>query len=378
MVAAISPGAYWSAVALAALGCAALCGAARRHPGRWCSTVARLIGALLLADALSFGIGEAVAGTWSAQTSLPLALCDVGVLVAALACWWRVPLLVELTYFWGLAGTLQAVITPDLNVGFPHLVFFQYVVGHLGIVLAALFLVVGMRNAPRPGAVPRVFTITVLYTACVGLVDGLTGANYMFLRAPPRRMDALARPGPVAVVHGERGGRRPRAHDPARRAVLAGASVTEGVSVRAMADSSDHDHEIDTGKGTFALTDLGSLMPGMAEVMPLVGGRIWKCYYAGQARNRPLARFQLKEAVNLMEKGAFLRPKYAENMEKFINEEVAAVGKCIDAEDWEGFESAFGAMVDAANAYHDVYDKSFLRWKIPDAAPPDLDMTPRA
>ncbi|HUI01951.1 MAG TPA: hypothetical protein VLZ77_00290 [Acidimicrobiales bacterium] len=144
-----------------------------------------------------------------------------------------------------------------------------------------------------------------------------------------------------------------------------------------MADSADHDHEIDTGKGTFALSDLGSLMPGMAEVMPLVGGRIWKCYYAGKAHNRPLARFQLKEAVNLMEKGAFLRPKYAENMEKFVNEEVAAVGKCIEAEDWEGFESAFGAMVDAANAYHDVYDKSFLRWRIPDAPPPDLDMTPR-
>jgi hypothetical protein len=34
-------------------------------------------------------------------------------------------------------------------------------------------------------------------------------------------------------------------------------------------------------------------------------------------------------------------------------------------------------MVDAANAYHDVYDKSFLKWKIPDQPPPDLDMTPR-
>jgi len=74
---------------------------------------------------------------------LPLALCNVGVVVAAIACWWQVQLLVELTYFWGLAGTLQAVLTPDLNAGFPHLVFFQYLAGHLGIVLAALFLVVG-------------------------------------------------------------------------------------------------------------------------------------------------------------------------------------------------------------------------------------------
>ena len=44
---------------------------------------------------------------------------------------------VELTYFWGLAGTLQAIVTPDLSAGFPQLEFFMFVVGHLGIVIAA-------------------------------------------------------------------------------------------------------------------------------------------------------------------------------------------------------------------------------------------------
>ncbi len=139
-------------MALAAVGCAGLCVAARRRPGPWRPVVARLIGLALLADAVSYSVGLAVQGTWSPKTSLPLALCDAGVLVAAAACWWRTPVLVELTYFWGLAGTLQAVVTPDLNVGFPHLVFFQYVVGHLGIVAAALFLVAGC--AWPPGAAP--------------------------------------------------------------------------------------------------------------------------------------------------------------------------------------------------------------------------------
>ena len=144
-----------------------------------------------------------------------------------------------------------------------------------------------------------------------------------------------------------------------------------------MPPTPDHEHIIDTGKGTFSLDELGHLMPGMAEIMPLVGARIWKCYYAGQAQNRALARFQLKEAVNLMEKGAFLRPKYTDNMAKFIDEEVAAVSKAIESEDWAAFDAAFDAMVSAANAYHEVYDKEFLRWKVPDQPPPDLDMTPR-
>jgi hypothetical protein len=139
----------------------------------------------------------------------------------------------------------------------------------------------------------------------------------------------------------------------------------------------DHDHVIDTGKGTFDLSHLGLVLPGMAEIMPLIGARIWKCWYAGKAHNKPLAAFQLKEAVGLMEKGAFLRPKYSENMDKFIAGEVAAVKRAIDAEDWDSFETAFTAMVDSANAYHEVYDKAYLRWKVPEMPPPDLDMTPR-
>lgn len=117
-------------------------------------------------------------------------------LVAAAACWWRRPILVELTYFWGLAGTLQAVITPDLNAGFPHLVFFQYLAGHLGIVHAAVYLVVGLQVAPRPGSVIKVFAITLGYSAFVGLVDALSGANYMFLRRPPGNWTLLKVLGP--------------------------------------------------------------------------------------------------------------------------------------------------------------------------------------
>ena len=135
-------------------------------------------------------------GTWSAATSLPLALCNVAVLVAAVACWWPAPLLVELTWFWGMAGTLQGLLTPDLDVGFPHLVFFEYVVGHAGIVVAALFLVVGMHHWPRPGSVGRVLAVSVAWTAVVGAVDGVTGGNYMFLRRRPGEWTLLSVLGP--------------------------------------------------------------------------------------------------------------------------------------------------------------------------------------
>jgi hypothetical integral membrane protein (TIGR02206 family) len=174
-----------------------LCAAARRSSGRWRAIAAKAIGVILAADAVVFATVPLTNGTWTARDSLPLALCDVALVVAAAACWWpQQPLLIELTWFWGLAGTLQAVATPDLSVGFPHLEFFEYVVGHLGIVIAALYLVVGLGFRPRAGSVRRVFAITIAYTAFVGLIDWATGADYMFLASRPVHWSLLSVLGP--------------------------------------------------------------------------------------------------------------------------------------------------------------------------------------
>jgi hypothetical integral membrane protein (TIGR02206 family) len=152
---------------------------------------------VLVADAVVFLVATLARDEWSVRRSLPLALCDVALVVAAAACWWpQRQLAVELTYFWGLAGTLQAVVTPDLGASFPELDFFMFVTGHLGIVTAAVFLVVGLRRRPRRGAVLRVFAITLAYTACVGIFNWLTDANYMYLARPPRRTSLISVLGP--------------------------------------------------------------------------------------------------------------------------------------------------------------------------------------
>lgn len=62
----MQPLAYGGAVALGASACVTLCVAARRHPGPWVNTAARAIGAVLVADALSYTLALAVEGTWSA------------------------------------------------------------------------------------------------------------------------------------------------------------------------------------------------------------------------------------------------------------------------------------------------------------------------
>ena len=53
------------------------------------------------------------------------------------------------------------------------------------VILAALFLVVGLGLLPRRGAVRRIFVLTLAFAALVGLIDLVTGGNYMYLRAVP-------------------------------------------------------------------------------------------------------------------------------------------------------------------------------------------------
>jgi hypothetical integral membrane protein (TIGR02206 family) len=188
---------YWTGVGVAGALCAGLCVAARRRSGGWTRWARLALCVVLVADAVTFVGAPIVQHRWSVGSSLPLALCDVALVVAAGACAWPSrTLLVELTYFWGLAGTLQAVATPDLGASFPHLEFFEYLIGHVGIVTAAIFLVVGLGRFPRPQAVPRVFAITVAYTAFVGCFDAIAHTDYMFLRYKPITWSLLSVLGP--------------------------------------------------------------------------------------------------------------------------------------------------------------------------------------
>jgi hypothetical integral membrane protein (TIGR02206 family) len=192
--------AYITTLVVTVVTATALCVAGRRHhdpgPAPWMTVANWLLAAALLATSglwLATTIGDQ---PFSAATSLPFALCDVAALVAAAALLTRQMLLVEITYFWGLAGTLQALLTPDLKVGWPSLEFVEYVGAHAAIVCAALFLVVGQGLVPRQRAVLRIWLVTIGYTAIVGGIDAVSGGNYMYLRYKPNEWTLLSALGP--------------------------------------------------------------------------------------------------------------------------------------------------------------------------------------
>jgi hypothetical integral membrane protein (TIGR02206 family) len=158
--------------------------------------VGGVLGGVLLIAELSWWAVLATRESWTPATDLPLELCDVTAVVGAIALWWRRPLLVELLWFWGIGGGVLALLSPELPEAFPSWLFFQYYVVHGGIVVAPLLLSVGLRAWPRPAAVRWVAPVTLGYALCRGVVNILTGGNYLWLRHPPTTANLLDLLGP--------------------------------------------------------------------------------------------------------------------------------------------------------------------------------------
>ena len=166
----------------------------RRLGSPWAIRVERVLAIALLINWLVSALARYLTGELNLQNALPLHLCDVAAFAGAIALLKRDPLAAELVYFFGLAGTLNGLITPALLQDFPHLTFFAFFLGHSGIVIAAVHVVAGMGLIPRPGALGRMLGCILSYAAMVGAINWVLGTNYGFVcwKAPsPSLMDVL-------------------------------------------------------------------------------------------------------------------------------------------------------------------------------------------
>ncbi len=132
-----------------------------------------------------------------------------------------------------------------------------------------------------------------------------------------------------------------------------------------------------SGHREMTLEEVAVIQPGLARIMPEVGDRTWKLYYAAKEGHWELAKFQWKEIQELMELGSFTRPKHEDALQQFMTEDWAPVGKAIDNQDFYTLEEAFSKAIEQANAYHELKDRPYIRWRLPDHPPPDIEMKPR-
>ncbi len=128
--------------------------------------------------------------------SLPMQLCD-WVLIACLITLFRPNALAsEIAYFWGLGGTLQAVLTPDVAQGFPSWRFIQFFWGHGVTLLCIAYIVAAQNFRPRPRSVFRMMIAMNVYGLAALSLDLAFGWNYGYLLHKPQGASLLDHLGP--------------------------------------------------------------------------------------------------------------------------------------------------------------------------------------
>jgi hypothetical integral membrane protein (TIGR02206 family) len=154
-------------------------------------SIAFAISALLIINYVAYLIGSRQFGIAGWQRALPLQLCDWAMFVIIVALWTGNRRWLEIAYFWGIGGTLQALITPNLRYGFPDLRFISFFVAHSGIIIGIVFLMLIYGFRPRPIGILRTFAWTEVYFVVAFTVDLLTGENYGFLLHKPEAASLL-------------------------------------------------------------------------------------------------------------------------------------------------------------------------------------------
>jgi hypothetical integral membrane protein (TIGR02206 family) len=124
-------------------------------------------------------------GNYNVRTTLPVQLCDLAWMAAAVALWTghRVP--VALTYYWGLLLTPQALLTPTLHADFPDPKFLAFWGMHLSIVWAAVYLTWGLGLRPSWRGYASTVAITAVWLVSILTFNELADTNYGYVNAKP-------------------------------------------------------------------------------------------------------------------------------------------------------------------------------------------------
>ncbi len=155
-----------------------------------------------------------------------------------------------------------------------------------------------------------------------------------------------------------------------------GRAAAVGAHIRTIAPMSEDARRVRTRHGELTLEEIAELLPDTGELMQSVGNTWWKCAYAARGGNWGLAAYFVRRTRGLLRKLGVVRPKYAGDVASFEHDHIGPVLAACEASALDAFEPAYTAAVEAANALHAKWGKSYVRWTLPKVPPTDLELTP--
>jgi hypothetical integral membrane protein (TIGR02206 family) len=143
------------------------------------------IGLIMLANTIGENIYNYVNGYWNLQQNLPIHLCSISSILCVVVMFNYKQRLAECVYYWGLAGGIQSLLTPEFTVGMEGFNFIGYYISHGGLILVVMYMIVHLDFKPRSKSWLHIFGYTQLVALSAVIINYLVGSNYLFLAEKP-------------------------------------------------------------------------------------------------------------------------------------------------------------------------------------------------
>lgn len=138
-----------------------------------------------------FHVHKISLGDYNLSTDLPLYLCSLLGLIIPVFTYYRKFWMYEVLLFWIIGGTLQAVLTPDIPLGFPSFDYFRYWVVHLGLLVVIFYATFVFKMRPKLKSVFKSFLVLQVYVVIMVVVNKVLAANYFYLNEKPQSASLL-------------------------------------------------------------------------------------------------------------------------------------------------------------------------------------------
>ena len=145
-----------------------------------------LIAGIMILNEIGWHYWNAANGAWTLQDHLPLHATSLSIWGSIYVLLSRNVRVYEIIYFIGIAGAVQALITPSAGVyGLPHYRAFQTLISHGMIVVAMVYMtrIEGLR--PTWSSVWKTMLAINVYLVIVTAINVVLGSNYMYTLAKP-------------------------------------------------------------------------------------------------------------------------------------------------------------------------------------------------
>ena len=121
------------------------------------------------------------------QLGLPLHMCDFSAYSILIYLFTKIRIFFLFAFFWGIWGAGFALLTPDVEYGFPHFNYIQSHIGHSFILIGVSYaLQVDKQKVTKsdPFKILAITTILLAATYAVNAFIGM-GANYWYVNFKP-------------------------------------------------------------------------------------------------------------------------------------------------------------------------------------------------